>query len=845
MAAVISIKGIDEAISNLNYRNPQALKSRLVHVILGFYKDKSPVESLRCIDAEEIVRPIWDTGDDPGIIKAKRKNLSSTKSSVNADLRRLFKEGKNPEGVIIGRDNVFVMSDEAKDEILSTFSAGAAEGEADSMRQIAESLSVIKEVLSKRESLPDAKTPDGVATLEDLRNTIQRLTEKIGIGGQERGLPEVTEAKEAPEEIIEDNRETPDAADVVKEILTEEEELDELEDAEEVDDDEIEEVFEKVEVDEILEEAEPEDDIDADDGEEVDADDAEIIEDVLAEDEAEAEEVEEDFEELDEAPEEVAVEAPEEEVAIPSGQITQALDIVNAILSGPEAITSAVSPDELSKLEELKNTIEGLSQKFGREAGGRALTDGSTEVSKAGLAETGKGRGFLSETAAEQEGAWAGKSDGNGYGLGKGEGETGAKSYGPGKGEGEPGGKDGIAAERTLLAEHGLEEVGVAEDLDDAEAQEEVELDEDAEEIDENEIDDILEEIDIADSPEEVEAEEDLDDAEIEDGFEEVEVDEVPEETEEVEEIETDDDFEEIEIVEEPQEAGLPAGDPEEDDETNKDKLLAEAFDGYLGAMERFYNQYILIPEGEYIIGSKAPKGDEQPEHKVQLEPFYLGKFPVTNALFEVFVEKTGYVTTAEKLGYGTVYYGRFCEEVDEKTGFARFVCNATVRSETVKGAYWYQPSGLGSTLHKKRNYPVVQVSLEDAMAFAAWTGKRLPMENEWEAAARSARGYVFPWGDEWKTNACNVEENSVADATPVDEYKDLKNDLGIVDTLGNVLEWTTDAYQPAQSAGNTPIWRIVKGGSWISGNDIRLFSRFKVSPDVTSNILGFRCVAY
>ena len=148
-------------------------------------------------------------------------------------------------------------------------------------------------------------------------------------------------------------------------------------------------------------------------------------------------------------------------------------------------------------------------------------------------------------------------------------------------------------------------------------------------------------------------------------------------------------------------------------------------------------------------------------------------------------------------------------------------------------------------TIHKKRNHPVVQVSLEDALAFAAWTGKRLPTENEWEAAARTARGHVFPWGDEWKSNACNVEENSVADATAVDEYKDVKNDLGIVDTLGNVLEWTTDAYQPAQSARNSPNWRIVKGGSWISGNDIRLFSRLKVNPDAPSNILGFRCVAY
>jgi formylglycine-generating enzyme required for sulfatase activity len=124
-----------------------------------------------------------------------------------------------------------------------------------------------------------------------------------------------------------------------------------------------------------------------------------------------------------------------------------------------------------------------------------------------------------------------------------------------------------------------------------------------------------------------------------------------------------------------------------------------------------------------------------------------MGKFPVTNALFEVFVENTGYVTTAEKAGFGTVYHGRLCKEVDNKTGAVRFRCNGTVQSKTVEGAFWYQPFGPGSTLHLKRTHPVVQVSLADATAFAAWTGKRLPSEDEWEAAARTEMGYVYPWG--------------------------------------------------------------------------------------------------
>jgi len=261
--------------------------------------------------------------------------------------------------------------------------------------------------------------------------------------------------------------------------------------------------------------------------------------------------------------------------------------------------------------------------------------------------------------------------------------------------------------------------------------------------------------------------------------------------------------------------------------------------------MERFYNQFLLIPEGQYKVGSSVPKRDERPEEIVHLPAFYVGKFPVTNTLFEIFVEKTGYVTTAEKVGYGTVYYGRLCKEVDDKTGVIRFRCNGTVHSKTVEGAFWYQPCGQGSTLYRKRDHPVVQVSLEDALAFASWTGKRLPKEDEWEAAARSAQGYVYPWGNEWNGDACNIEDNEVADTTPVDTFKELTNQLAIVDTLGNVLEWTSDVFPSIEKPRDSSRHYIVKGGSWVSGKDIRLFNRFKVKADAPSNILGFRCVAY
>ncbi|MBW2018254.1 MAG: SUMF1/EgtB/PvdO family nonheme iron enzyme, partial [Deltaproteobacteria bacterium] len=246
-------------------------------------------------------------------------------------------------------------------------------------------------------------------------------------------------------------------------------------------------------------------------------------------------------------------------------------------------------------------------------------------------------------------------------------------------------------------------------------------------------------------------------------------------------------DFNEIELLERAEaegglleEKGLGWDDEGGIENDERARLLAEQFNQSLAAMDRFFNQYLLIPKGKYPVGNGGPPGKERPKAWLEMAPFYLGKFPVTNALFEIFVEKTGYKTTAERLGYGTVYYPRARKRIDEETGLETLdwrsdltsktvegACWSDLTSKTVEGACWYQPLGPGSTLHGKRSHPVVQVSLEDAMAFAAWTGKRLPTEEEWEAATRTAQGYPFPWGKEWKEGACNVEESLVGRSVP------------------------------------------------------------------------------
>ncbi|UCG65819.1 MAG: hypothetical protein JSW12_01840 [Deltaproteobacteria bacterium] len=123
MASLITLEGIDQAISNLTYKNKNALKYRLVTTIRQYYKDENSVETIQGIDADELAKVLWNIGDDPTATESKRKNLRRIRYALNTDLRGLYKEGKNPEGITIGSTNIFVMSDEAKDRTLKALIA--------------------------------------------------------------------------------------------------------------------------------------------------------------------------------------------------------------------------------------------------------------------------------------------------------------------------------------------------------------------------------------------------------------------------------------------------------------------------------------------------------------------------------------------------------------------------------------------------------------------------------------------------------------------------------------------------------------------------------------------------
>ncbi len=137
-----------------------------------------------------------------------------------------------------------------------------------------------------------------------------------------------------------------------------------------------------------------------------------------------------------------------------------------------------------------------------------------------------------------------------------------------------------------------------------------------------------------------------------------------------------------------------------------------------------------------------------------------------------------------------------------------------------------------------KAKHPVVGVSLHDATAFCQWLGCRLPLEEEWEKAARGVEGRSYPWGEDWKEDQfCNNYDTKIGGTTPVDKYPAGISPYGIWDMVGNVWEWTATEAQG-------PFMHVVRGGSW------RLFSKYAVQTTARSLILseegrddlGFRC---
>lgn len=277
--------------------------------------------------------------------------------------------------------------------------------------------------------------------------------------------------------------------------------------------------------------------------------------------------------------------------------------------------------------------------------------------------------------------------------------------------------------------------------------------------------------------------------------------------------------------------------------------------------------EMILVPAGKFLMGSNEKEiedtvntaveygfvdadrswfVDEFPQHEVYLDSFYIDKYEVTNKQFDEFVTSTGYKTDGEREGYGFIWDGSAWKEVS--------------------GATWQHPKGPGSYITGRMDHPVVQVSWNDAIAYALWSGKRLPTEAEWEKACRGTDGAVYPWGDVWNDNYANSARLNLSYLTgfmpdffnkrgtiPVGKIPSGTSPSGSMDMIGNVWEWCSDWYSssyyydsPDKNPGGpeTGDLKVLKGGSWYYNNPAYLRSPLRLyePPDSRNFMIGFRC---
>lgn len=294
----------------------------------------------------------------------------------------------------------------------------------------------------------------------------------------------------------------------------------------------------------------------------------------------------------------------------------------------------------------------------------------------------------------------------------------------------------------------------------------------------------------------------------------------------------------------------------------------------------------VWIPAGRFWMGTDA-LDDARPVHQVSVSGFWIDRTEVTNEEFARFVAATGYLTTAEQPLDPERYPGLSADE--RAPGSVVFSPPAQALPLTdhlawwrfVKGASWRHPQGPGSDIIGKEKYPVVQVSWTDAAAYAAWAGKRLPTEAEFEFASRGGLDRkAYGWGDEltpggrWQANTFQghfPDNDTAADGyaglAPVASYP--ANGYGLFDMTGNVWEWTADWYRAdyyshlaardaevANPVGPADSFdpedpgvakRVQKGGSYLCSEQYcqRYIagSRGKGEPETATNHTGFRCV--
>jgi sulfatase modifying factor 1 len=283
----------------------------------------------------------------------------------------------------------------------------------------------------------------------------------------------------------------------------------------------------------------------------------------------------------------------------------------------------------------------------------------------------------------------------------------------------------------------------------------------------------------------------------------------------------------------------------------------------------------IWIPGGSFLMGSDAFYREERPMRRETVQGFWMDAHPVTNAQFRRFVGATGYATLCERqpdpcmyphadpslLVPGSLVFRKPRGPVDLRDHRAWW--------EYAPGADWQHPEGPDSTIDGRDDHPVVHVAYEDACAYAAWAGKALPREAEWEFAARGGvDGATYAWGEEFAPDGRamantwhgrfpweNLGANGYEGTSPVNAFP--ANGYGLYDMIGNAWEWTASVFgAPNAEKSKTSCCtgmrggiarRVVKGGSHLCAPNYclryRPAARQGEAVDTSTCHIGFRCV--
>jgi formylglycine-generating enzyme required for sulfatase activity len=297
----------------------------------------------------------------------------------------------------------------------------------------------------------------------------------------------------------------------------------------------------------------------------------------------------------------------------------------------------------------------------------------------------------------------------------------------------------------------------------------------------------------------------------------------------------------------------------------------------------------VRVAGGTFAMGSDAFYPEERPVHQVEVDGFWIDEHPVTVGEFRRFVKATGYVTLAERTPEASAYPdadpdllvpGSLVFDPPDHPVDLRVPSNWWSYRP---GAQWRHPEGPGSTLHGRERHPVTHVAPEDAEAYAAWVGKTLPSEAEWEFAARGGlAGATFVWGDEFAPKGKmmantwqgefpwqNLATDGFEGTSPVRSFP--PNAYGLYDMAGNVWEWTSDYFStfpasehaccvprnpratsaeaslvPDQPGAGIPR-KVIKGGSHLCAPNYclryRPAARQSEAIDTSTSHVGFRCV--